>query len=447
MMSIRYRFPSVLLVVSFLLAGGVTLAQKKKDRRKDFGASVRRLKWDPEIKQAGETNAPTPTTTDDDVVRVETSLVATDLLVLDRQGKAVTGLVAADFIVSEDDVPQQVGHFLLGGNTGVSRSIVLLIDYSGSQFAYIRDSVEAAKILVDSLGRNDRMAIITDDIAMLVDFTTDKRELKKHLDSLVEKSKGSDGFLGLGGTRRKFGNSAQYSALMATLKEAFDEEDQRPIVIFQTDGDEAMYLRNSIVNPAVPEGVPPEMFAQVQEEVEQRRKLQRDGMTEFSLDDVYREAEKSRATIYTVIPGPRLIGLSKERQAQVVKGEDERAVAEMMPTLSKKTREAFEAREEARKRFVPPVIFEMRAEELGRVQEALAALAPLTGGWTEFLESPSQASSIYRRILSDINQRYIIGYYPTNKARDGQRRKLHFEVKGHPDYTIQGRKSYLAPKN
>jgi VWFA-related protein len=440
-----YRF--LILVVAFVLCAYPCLAQKKTQKQRDFGSTVRQLKWDPETKQTKENPQTAGSEIDDDVVRVETNLVATDLLVLDRQGKAVTGLVASDFSVTEDGVAQQVGHFLLGGNTSVSRSIVLLIDYSGSQFGYIRDSVEAAKVLVDNLGRNDRMAIVTDDIELLVDFTTDKRELKKNLDKLVEKSRGTDGFLGIGGTRRRFGSSAQYSALMATLKEVFDDEDQRPIVIFQTDGDEAMYLRNSIVNPSVPPGIPLEMLSQVQLEVEQRKKLQRDGLTEFSLEDVYREAEKSRATIYTVIPGPRLVGLSKERQVQIVRGEDERAVAEMLPTLSKETRRAFEAREEARKKFVPPAVWEMRAEELGRVQEALTALAPLTGGWTEFLESPAQAPSIYQRILSDINQRYIIGYYPTNKARDGKRRKLHFEVKGHPDYTIQGRRSYLAPTN
>jgi VWFA-related protein len=324
---------------------------------------------------------------------------------------------------------------------------VLLIDYSGSQFAYIRDSVEAAKVLVDNIGRNDRMAIVTDDIELVVDFTTDKRELKKNLDRLVEKSRGTDGFLGIGGTRRRYGNSAQYSALMATLKEVFDDEDQRPIVIFQTDGDEAKYLRNPIIKPAVPADLPPELLARVQAEVEQDLKLQRDGMTQFSLEDVYREAEKSRATIYTVIPGPRLIGLSKEQQTQVLRNEDQRAVAEMLPTLDKKTRAMFELRERERQTFVPQVIFEMRANELRLTQEALATIAPLTGGWTEFLQSPAQAASIYGHILSDINQRYIVGFYPTNKARDGQRRKLHFEVKGHPEYTIQGRKSYLAPKS
>jgi hypothetical protein len=58
---------------------------------------------------------------------------------------------------------------------------------------------------------------------------------------------------------------------------------------------------------------------------------------------------------------------------------------------------------------------------------------------------PSQASEIYARIFSDINRRYVVGYYPTNKQHDGKRRKINIEVKGHPEYLVMGRKSYYAP--
>ena len=79
------------------------------------------------------------------------------------------------------------------------------------------------------------------------------------------------------------------------------------------------------------------------------------------------------------------------------------------------------------------------------MQAALSGMAALTGGWTEFLERPEQAEGIYARIFTDINQRYIVGYYPTNKERDGKRRKIEFAVKGYPEYQIYGRRSYFAP--
>lgn len=432
-----------------LLSPGLALAQSgEKPRLKDFGSSLKKLKWDPQSNSATETRT---SSNDEDVIKIETSLVVSEILVLDKQGRPVQGLKESDFVITEDDTPQQVGHFLLGDNRSLPRSIVLIIDYSGSQFPYIKNSVEAAGVLVDKLGPLDQMAIVTDDVELLVDFTNNKRELKKTLNRLLERNygKGDNSFfgfgLGFGGNRQRFGKSAQYSALMATLKEAFDDEDQRPIIIFQTDGDEAEYLRNPIVVPTVPPDLPPELVATVQNQIELQRQLQRRSMTEFSLEDVYRAVEESRATIYTVVPGAKLTGLTPQQQLDTLIAEDERAMNEMMPTLSKKAREAFVARREAWKRIVPIQVRRMRAENNAKLQEALAAVAPLSGGWTEFLEQPSQAQGIYSRIMSDISQRYIVGYYPTNKERDGKRRRINFTVKDHPEYTILGRRSYFAP--
>src|SRR6185436_5634495 len=263
---------------------------------------------------------------DEDVITIETSLVTSDVLVTDKQGRPVRDLKATDFTVSEDGVPQQIGHFVLGDNVNLSRSIVLIIDYSRSQFPYIADSIEAAGVLVDQLGPKDRMAIVTDDVDLLVDFTNDKRELKRGLESLLERNRGAKSFLGVGGKRPRFGRSAQFSALMATLNEAFDDEDQSPVIVFQTDGDEIEYLRNSIIVHEVPKGLSPDLQREVQEQIEQQKALQRSQMTEFSLDDVFRAVEKSRATIYPIIPRTRLLGLSEDEQIRRLTAEDERAV-------------------------------------------------------------------------------------------------------------------------
>ena len=84
-----------------------------------------------------------------------------------------------DFIVKEDSNLQQVATLSLGDNKNLSRSIVLIIDYSPSQLPYIRTSIEAAKVLVDKLNPKDRMALVTDDVKLLADFTSDKQVLKR----------------------------------------------------------------------------------------------------------------------------------------------------------------------------------------------------------------------------------------------------------------------------
>ena len=359
------------------------------------------------------------------------SLVVCDVLVTDKNGHPQRNLKQTDFVISEDGVPQQVGLFTLGDNANLSRSIVLIIDYSRSQFPYIADSIEAAKILVDELGPHDQMAIVTDDVELLANFTSDKRDLKHALDSLVEKNRGSKGLLGIGKKQPQFGRSSQFSALMATLNEAFDAEDQSPIVVFQTDGDEIEYLRNSVIVHEVPPGLSPELRAEVQEEIEYKKKLQRTLRTEFSLDDVYRAVERSRATIYTIIPRIPLIGLTEDEQIRRLTAEDERAVATWSAAASStKLKNLLRARQEQRQKKLTPELWQARLDQELKVQKALVDVSKLSGGWAEFLETKSQAAETYNRIVKDLNQRYIIGYYPTNKDRDGKRRRISITVKG-----------------
>ena len=428
-----------------------TLAQsppREKPKLKDFGSSLKKLKWDPEKNQAVTKVQPGANgTSDDDVIRIETSLVVCDVLVTDKQGRPQRNLKATDFGVTEDGVSQQVGLFSLGESANIARSIVLIIDYSRSQFPYIADSIEAAKILVDKLGPHDQMAIVTDDIELLVGFTSDKRDLKHALDSLIERTRGSKGVFGIGKKRPQFGRSSQFSALMATLNEAFDDEDQSPVIVFQTDGDEIEYLRNSIIVYEVPPGLSPELRAEVQEEIEQKKKLQRAAMTEFSLDDVYRAVEKSRATIYTIVPRTRLIGLTEDEQIRRLTNEDERAVATWTAAASsEKMKNILQARQEERQKRLTREIWQARLDQELKVQKSLVDLAELSGGWADFLETRLQAAQIYNRIVQDLNQRYIVGYYPTNKDHDGKRRRISITVKGHPDYVITTRTSYYAPE-
>ena len=104
-----------------------------------------------------------------------------------------------------------------------------------------------------------------------------------------------------------------------------------------------------------------------------------------------------------------------------------------------------QAREEQRQKRLTNEIWQARLDQELKVQQALVEVSNLSGGWAEFLETKSQAAETYNRIVRDLNQRYIIGYYPTNKDHDGKRRRISITVKGHPDYVITGRTSYYAP--
>jgi VWFA-related protein len=418
----------------------------KRKKVKNFGSSLDRLKWNPQ-RQAAEIRSDKRETVLDegDVIRIVTSLVSSDLLVLDKQGNSVSGLTADDFIIAEDGVSQTVGHFFNGDNVAVPRTIVLIIDYSGSQLGYLYNSIQAAKVLIDKLGPRDLMAIATDDVDLLVDFTSDKKQLKEKLDTILDRVKDKQFVLHDDSTGfPRLGRSRQYSALMATLNEMFNVEDVRRIVIFQTDGDEAYFLRNP------PVGIPgPRLHGEALAKAQRRLPFYMIDSVEleFSLNDLYRAVERERVTVYSVIPGVKLWGLSYEEQLKKISVDKAVGTPGWMGHLSPRLRaDVLERVRRQKNKTVDEDQQKFNIETVAKMQAVSASIATVSGGWADFLEVPAQADAIYSRIFSDINQRYIVGYYPTNKERDGKRRKIEFKVKGHPEYQVYGRLSYFAPK-
>lgn len=370
-------------------------------RLRDFGSSLSRAE------QVGGTSA--RPTDDEDVVRVETDLVVCTILVLDAEGKIIRGLTTEDFIVKEDDKMQEVATLSLGDNKDVPRSIVLVIDYSGSQLPYIKTSIESAKMLVDKLNPKDRMAVVTDDVQLLVDFTSDKQLLKAELETLkISALSGS------------IGASDQYDALLASLNELFSREDVRPIIIFQTDGDQLESLNGSGARNVDPYWLP----------------------RKYSLLDILTATEKTRTTVYSVISGIKFAGVPESdlpRRARTDWENRQHASIELLRARNFPVPKA--------KQVEPPdEFFATYGSNWQRRQIALMGLAKFTGTIPEFLEEPGQADEIYTRVLTDIDRRYVIGYYPTNRLRDGLRRKISIEVRGHPEYTVWGQKSYFARK-
>jgi VWFA-related protein len=379
------------------------LKSNVRPRLKNFGDSIYLTSEEVEKRRAQQQSR----TEDEDVVRVDTDMVVSDVLVIDVQGRPIQGLGAKDFIIKEDNQPQEIESLSLGNSEEVPRSIVLVIDYSNSQLPYVITSVEAAKKLVDKLKRRDRMALVTDDIELVVDFTSDKEVLKAHLDELKQRAMSG-----------RLGRSLQYDALMAALNELFNREEERPIVIFQTDGDELDAL-----GQGPPEWLRPYMPPQ-----------------KFSFEKLLTAAERARVTIYSIIPGVSMLGLSGDqlmKQSRVDWENRMKSTAELWRMRNMPARVAEAPTDE---------ILRVNAERWSHLHLGVVQLAKATGGWADYLEEPQQADGLYAHVLNDINQRYVIAYYPKNRARDGQRRKVSFEVRGHPEYMILGRHSYFAPQ-
>jgi len=159
------------------------------------------------------TSSPTPKP--DDVVRVYTELVQTDVMVFDKQGKFVNNLTAKDFELRVDGKPRTIQGFeqiaagsdeesqlaAARGTTTINLKRPVPLDRGRIVFFFIDDfhmdlqGVVAVRKVINhfidnEMGQNDQAAIAsaTGQIGFLQQLTTDRMILRKALERLTPKS-------------------------------------------------------------------------------------------------------------------------------------------------------------------------------------------------------------------------------------------------------------------
>jgi len=162
-----------------------------------------------------QTPTPTPRKPDDDVVRVYTELVQTDVMVFDKQGHFVNGLTKENFELRIDGKPRAIEAFELiaagsneesqlaaaRGATTINLKRPVPLDRGRIVFFYVDDfhmdlaGLVAAKRVIThfiekEMGQNDQAAIAspTGQIGFLQQLTSDRTVLKLALDRLNVKS-------------------------------------------------------------------------------------------------------------------------------------------------------------------------------------------------------------------------------------------------------------------
>lgn len=82
-------------------------------------------------------------------------------------------------------------------------------------------------------------------------------------------------------------------------------------------------------------------------------------------------------------------------------------------------------------------------------KKALNDLAEASGGEAFFPSTLDQVNEVCERIAQDIRAQYMIGYYPSDTAKDGTYRTVKVElvnVKHHGKLSVRARPGYYAPK-
>ena len=160
-----------------------TDSRTSNDPNQDPGPPVLRRPSDPQSRDDGRSQTGTGSkpgqqqSGDEEVIKLESTLVNLPILVSDRAGRYVPQLTAKDFLLFEDGAQQTIANF---GTEEVPFSVVLLLDVSPSVAGSVEDIHEAAIAFVRQLRPQDRIMIVSFDrhIHYLSEFTNDHRELE-----------------------------------------------------------------------------------------------------------------------------------------------------------------------------------------------------------------------------------------------------------------------------
>lgn len=148
-------------------------------------------------------------------------LMRLNVNVTDRHGRALANLRVPDFSVFENGQERQVMDV---EPTSAPFNLVLLLDVSGSVDEHINFIRKAARNFINTVGRQDRVAVISfrDDIQVISDFTTDRALLSERLKDIDAG-----------------GATALYDALAYTLVEQLKQlRGERTAVVIMSDGDD-----------------------------------------------------------------------------------------------------------------------------------------------------------------------------------------------------------------
>jgi Ca-activated chloride channel family protein len=340
-----------------------------------------------------------------DVVRVDTQLVSVAAVVTDSSGRPLSGLRPDNFRLIEDGQPQTIANF---GTTETPFEIALLLDTSGST----RDDValirSAANSFIEALRPGDRVGIVAFNqartvaepvatVEVLAPLTSDREELRAAIENLGASQ-----------------GTPYYDALERVADSIFREPPQdevrgRRAIVALTDGvDSSSNSDFASAKAKLTRAGIACYFIQVNTEDFVEDRLMRDCQDDGRLALSRKQLQRFR-----------------ELFMPKAKAEDLSDFCSMGP---------FE------KMSISRELYNLARREMND-------LARVSGGRGFAAATLADAKAAFARVAADIGTIYSLGYYPTNKARDGKFRTIKLEVRGTKDKAqVRARDGYYAPK-
>jgi VWFA-related protein len=354
---------------------------------------------------------PQPTSTpgeevdEGDVVRVETQLVSVPAVVTDRSGRPLAGLRLDNFTLFEDGKPQRLTNF---ATTETPFEIALLLDTSGStrnDLGLIRDAADA---FIRALRPGDRVAIVA--------FKNMNRENGPPVASVDVLSELTDNREALQVAIQDLGTSNGtpfYDGLGRVADQIFherprDEMRGRRAVVALTDGVDSS--SNTDFNAA-------------------RAALARAGLASYFIQVSTEDYVEDRL----------LKDCEDDGRLALSEKQLERFRRLFVPQLQKEDYQDFCRLGQFERMDISRRLYNLARQEMSEMARG-------SGGKNFSAATLNDARAAFAQVANEIGTQYSLGYYPSNKTRDGRFRQIKVELRGVKDASVRAREGYYAPK-
>jgi VWFA-related protein len=390
--------PIVLLILACLFIEGTRaqqITQQPAQRPRRVGGS----------EQTTEAKKTPDEVDEGDVIRTDTQLVSVPAVVTDASGRPLSNLKAENFRIIEDGQAQTIANF---GTTETPFEIALLLDTSGST----RDDValirSAANTFIEALRPGDRVGVVSFNqpagfgnpsaaVEVLTPLTDDREALRTAIDNLGASQ-----------------GTPYYDALERVADGVFhdppkDDVRGRRAVVALTDGVDSSSNSDFVTA---------------------KMKLARAGIACYFIQVNTEDFVEDRL----------MKDCQDDGQLSLSKKQIERYRKLFFPNAKEENFNSFCQMGPFERMSISRELYNLARREMND-------LARVSGGRSFVAETLADARAAFSRVAADIGTQYSLGYYPTNKVRDGKFRSIKLEVRGLKEKTqIRARDGYYAPK-
>jgi len=334
----------------------------------------------------------------DEPIRLKTDLVTVSASVIDSSGRPIRSLKTGDFSIYEDGVKQKIAHFAA---TEEPFTLLLLLDISGSTRDDIALMKRAAKNFIGELRFDDRVGIIvfSREIEMIAEFTDPRAEVSAALERIATPE---------GDNAHRFtlntGTSFYDAVYLAVEESPLKQVEGRKAIVCMSDGV--------------------------------------DSTSKMKLKEIAPLVEKSEASAYFLdlnTEAATLEGLLRPKSDPSYLNFSQSQIDRYYEENDPESPQRFRPRET----LTPAMVREINAGLYSLARKEMRMLAERAGGRVYPVKSLSDLAGVYKQVADDLRSLYSIGYYPTDRARDGRWRSIRVETRSQ-GATVRARSGYWA---